>query len=168
MMSPGVIGRSTPFASVHVPASRRSISARISLASSSDEVELPACADGQVPETRPERAPLGLAALGRAQAALVERVGDVAADVRVHPEGALEEEAHVLGDGRPLTEEVREHRAPGVAGMDALRHLRELHGVAEQDERLARTSRARARPRARSGPPRRRRGSRASRRAPRA
>ena len=47
----------------------------------------------------------------------------------------LEEEAHVLGDGRVVAEEVLEHGAARVAGMDALRHLRELHRVAEQDER---------------------------------
>ena len=34
-----------------------------------------------------------------------------------------------------IAEEVLEHRAARVAGMDALRHLRELHRVAEQDER---------------------------------
>ena len=49
---------------------------------------------------------------------------------------AREEEAHVLGHRRTLAEEVREHGRPALAGVDALRDLRELHGIAEQDERL--------------------------------
>ena len=57
------------------------------------------------------------------------------ADVRVHPERALEEEAHVLGHGRVLAEQVLEHERPAPPGWIALRHLRELHRVAEQDER---------------------------------
>ena len=53
----------------------------------------------------------------------------------MHPQGALEEEAHVLGHGRALAEQVREHGSAGAGGMYPLCHLRELDRVAEQDER---------------------------------
>ena len=104
----------------------------------------------------PARAPRGL------EPALVERRRDVAADVRVHAPRVVEEEAAVLRNGRVLAEQVLEHRAPGAGRVDRLRHLRELHRVAEQDEVARRRARARARPRATPARPRRRRGSRAS------
>ena len=57
------------------------------------------------------------------------------ADVRVHPAGALEEEAAILRDRLVLAEQVLEHRGAGAVGMDPLRDLGELERVAEQDER---------------------------------
>ena len=79
---------------------------------------------------------LPFAAGGRVEPALVERDGDVLADVGVHPPRALEEEPHVLGDRvTRLAEEVLEHRAARVLRVDALAHLRELHRVAEQHDR---------------------------------
>ena len=66
--------------------------------------------------------------------ALVGRLGDEAADVRVHPPGAREEEAAV-GRHRVLAaEEVLEHGGRRALGMDPLRDLPELLRVAEQDD----------------------------------
>jgi hypothetical protein len=66
----------------------------------------------------------------------------------VHAPGLGQEDAHVLGHRRPFPQQVREHGDAGLARMHRLRHLRELHRVAEQDERLrARAERERVRER---------------------
>ena len=89
--------------------------------------------DRQPAEPRPGRARPG--GRRRLEAAGVERVRDVAADVRVHAERVLEEEAAVLRDRRVLAKQVLEHRNARAGRVDRLRHLRKLHRVTEQDER---------------------------------
>ena len=88
----------------------------------------------QVADAGPEgRGPLRGPRIGL-EPALVERLRDVAADVRMEAERPLEEDAAILGDRRRLAEQVLEHGGPRPLGMRALEHLRELERVAEEDE----------------------------------
>ena len=142
-------GRVDPSASVHVAAEQPLDLRADRAAASSDDGRVALVLDRQEARARC-RASVAWrrALLGGREPAVVERVRDEPADVGVHPARALEEEAPVLGDRRALAEQVLEHRAPALAGMDALRDLRELQRVAEQHERpRARAQRERVRER---------------------
>ena len=69
-----------------------------------------------------------------AEPALVDRVGDEAAEVGVHPPALVEEHAAVAGDVGLPVEEVLQAGSAGVAGVVALGHLGELHLVADENE----------------------------------
>ena len=90
--------------------------------------------DREVADSGPERRrPLRRPRVGL-EPALVERLRDVAADVRVEPERPLEEDAAILGDRRRVPEQVLEHRGRGPLRMRPLEHLAELERVAEEHE----------------------------------
>src|ERR1043166_1443064 len=72
------------------------------------------------------------------EAAVVDGLGDEAADVRVHAVGGGEEDAAPGGDGGEAVEEEVERRLAGAAGVDALDRLAELRLVAEEHEVLRR------------------------------
>ena len=65
-------------------------------------------------------------AVDRVEAALVDHLGDEAADVGVHASGAVEEDSELGRDRAVLSEQVLEHRGAGSVGMYALGDLREL------------------------------------------
>ena len=73
--------------------------------------------------------------------ALVVRVGGERAELGSQPPGLGEEEPAVGRDCDVLAEQVLEHRPLGPLGVRALRHLRQLIRVAEQDERASGRSR---------------------------
>ncbi len=77
---------------------------------------------------------LACAGLDRVQAALVDDLGDEAADVGVHASGAVEEDSKLWRDRAVLSEQVLEHRGAGSVRMDALGDLRELKRVSEEDQ----------------------------------
>jgi hypothetical protein len=66
------------------------------------------------------------------ESAVVHRLRDEAAHVRVHAPRGAEEDAALGRDGRRAVEQVVERRVARAAGMHALDRLRELHLVAEQ------------------------------------
>ena len=72
--------------------------------------------------------------LRRLEPPFVERLRDVRVHLRAHPPGVLEEDPHVGLHGLVLAEQMREHRRVRARRMRALRDLRELVRVAEQDE----------------------------------
>ena len=98
--------------------------------------------------------------------AVVDRVRDEPAHVRVHPAGGAEEDAELGRNGGVAVEHVLEAGEPGLAGVAALGRLGELHLVADQDQVPGRHARRRPRWRGRPGRPRRRRGSRSGPPAP--
>ena len=98
----------------------------------------------------------------RVEPALVELLGDEAADVRVEAERPVEEDAAVRRDRRVVAHQVAEHRRLAPVGMRALEHLVELLRVADEHRRPGARSPSRTRPPARPGRPRRRRGSRSA------
>ena len=124
--------------SVNVWPSSRSISAAIASASSSESTRFPSCSTASQRTPTPSEVVRSRALRDRAEPTLVERLRDEAADLRVHPPRLLEEEAELGRDRLVLAEQVLEHARAGAVGMDALRHLRELERVAEQDERRGR------------------------------
>ena len=135
----------------------------IASASSSDSTRFPSCA------TASQRTPTPSEVVRSAQPGieceppLVERLRDEPADLRVHPPRLLEEDAHLLGNRLVVAEDVLEHAdAPEPSGMDALRHLRELERVAEQDEPPRRRPAGERVGEADTARPRRRRACRAS------
>ena len=69
-----------------------------------------------------------------AEPPLVERLGDQATDVGVHPERGAEEDAEVVGDDGAILEEIGEARLAALAGVLSLRRLGELHLVAHEDQ----------------------------------
>ena len=143
-----------------------SISARDRVAPPRRVLPVALVLDRQVAHTGPERrrsrsqhAAIGL------EPALVERLRDEPADVRVHPPGPLEEDAAILGDRRRVRRAgARAPRRPRRPGASPCEHLARAGAGRRAGRGCARTSPWRARPRARPGRPRRRRGSRASRR----
>lgn len=68
------------------------------------------------------------------EAAVVDRVGDEAADVGMHPARAAKEDTEVGRNGGVAIEQVLEAGEAGVAGVAALDGLGELHLVADEDQ----------------------------------
>ena len=90
--------------------------------------------DSDPAQTRAEgRRPRGSHRVGL-QAALVELLGDEAADVGVQPVRLLEEEPPVGGDRRHPAEEVLEHGGFAAGRMGSLQDLAELLRVADEHE----------------------------------
>ncbi len=52
----------------------------------------------------------------------------------MHAPRPVQKHAAILGHGGPPREQMLEHGTSGVAGMNALTHLRQLLRVAEQDD----------------------------------
>ena len=74
----------------------------------------------------------------RLQPPLIERVGDVGVHIRVQPVRRPEQQPAILGDGPRLADEVLQRGRAGAFRVDALRHLRQLVRIAQQDERRRR------------------------------
>src|SRR4051794_17151290 len=70
----------------------------------------------------------------RPQPTLIEGVGHEATDLRMHPPGFFEEQAKLLRDRLPLTDHVLQHARTRALWMDALRDLRQLERIPEQDK----------------------------------
>ena len=97
-----------------------------------------------------------------AEPPLVVRVRGERAELGPQPPGLGEEQPALGPNGHVLPEQMLEHGAPRALRVRALRDLRQLVRVAEQDERPSRGPRPRARRRARADPPRRRRARRSA------
>src|ERR1700694_1970861 len=72
----------------------------------------------------------------RLQAAVVDDLGDELANSGMHPPGALKEDSAFGRNGLVGAEEMFQNGEAAVVGMDALRDLRELQRVAEEDDVL--------------------------------
>ena len=95
---------------------------------------MPLVLDREVAQPRPERRRPPRRDRRRLEPALVELLRDVAADVRVEPVGALEEEAAVGRDGRVVAEQVPQHRGAAAGRVRPLDHLVELLRVADEHD----------------------------------
>ncbi len=80
------------------------------------------------------RRPAGARGLDRLQAPVVHQLRAELRDLGVQALGVVEEDAAVGRDRLAVAEQVLEHRERGAGGVGALGHLRELLGVAEQDD----------------------------------
>ena len=134
MKSECVSGRGAFPTSVNVCPSSRSISAAIASASSCDSTRF-ALVLGREPAHADAVRCLALQRLvDRPQTPLVERVGDEAADLGPHPSRLLEEQAELGLDRLGLPQDVVERARVGALRVDALRHLRELERVSEEND----------------------------------
>ena len=90
--------------------------------------------DGEEAHAVPGRDRARRGDLRRLEAALVERLRDERVHLRPHPPRVLEEEPAVGRHGLVVAEQVAEHRRLRARRVRALRDLRELVRVAEEDE----------------------------------
>ena len=138
MMSLSRSGRVAPAASVQVPAVSSAMAARIAVDLRARDLGVAGVRHRD--EMRPGRRPAGAAdalagAVGMArEPALVDPVGDEAAEVGVHPPRHRQQDAPVGRDGRLLAEQPVEAGEAGRAGMRALHHLRQLARIADEHD----------------------------------
>src|SRR5438105_15721562 len=94
--------------------------------------------DRHKPQADARAGRLPLTTRGRLEPALVERVRDETAHLRMHPERTLEKQPAIHRDRLRIAEQMLQHRHTRTLRMDPLRHLRQLQRITEQNERARR------------------------------
>ena len=126
-VAPSLVGEGRADAALRPrPRSRR--------ASSSEDWLWPSCGTGSRPGAVAAREAPTLGHLGVIEAPVVVGVRGERAELRPEAPGLGEEEPSLRGHGLVVAEEVLEHREPRPLRVRALRDLRQLVRVAEQDE----------------------------------